>query len=89
MIFSLFFSFLLKTIKTKSGIRLNLFLHLADSNLHQPLRHYLTLNHQLNSEYNKFTSHLLDIQSKGGSKFTYDFGEFERILNALQLALIR
>ncbi|MDD4439008.1 MAG: hypothetical protein PHS04_13395, partial [Tissierellia bacterium] len=40
MIFSLFFSFLLKTIKTKSGIRLNLFLHLADSNLHQPLRHY-------------------------------------------------
>jgi len=49
----------------------------------------VTLNHQLNSEYNKFTSHLLDIQSKGGSKFTYDFGEFERILNALQLALMR
>ncbi|MDD3578954.1 MAG: hypothetical protein PHD87_07840 [Candidatus Cloacimonetes bacterium] len=38
MIFSLF-SFV-KTIKTKSGIRLNLFLHLAAPNLHQPLRHY-------------------------------------------------
>ena len=40
MIFSLFFSYWIKTIKTMSGIRLNLFLHLADSNLHQPLRHY-------------------------------------------------
>jgi len=29
MIVSLFFSFLVKTIKTKSGIRLNLFLHKA------------------------------------------------------------
>jgi len=33
------FSFV-KTIKTKSGIRLNLFLHLALPILHQPLRRY-------------------------------------------------
>jgi len=33
------FSFV-KTIKTMSGIRLNLFLQLQQPNLHQPLRHY-------------------------------------------------
>jgi hypothetical protein len=41
MIVSLSFSFV-KTIKTKSGIRLNLFLHLALPILHQPLRRYLS-----------------------------------------------
>ncbi|MCB5259054.1 MAG: hypothetical protein LHW48_01070, partial [Candidatus Cloacimonetes bacterium] len=40
MIFSLSCRFLVKTIKTKCGIRLNLFLHLALPILHQPLRHY-------------------------------------------------
>ncbi len=50
----------------------------------------VSLNNQLNTEYNKFTHYLLQIQSNGGSTFTYeDSGEFERILNALQLALIR
>jgi hypothetical protein len=43
MIVSLSFSFV-KTIKTKSGIRLNLFLHLALPILHQPLRRYRSLS---------------------------------------------
>lgn len=50
----------------------------------------VSLNHQLNDEYNKLTGFLLDVQRSGGSTFTYnDSGEFERILNDLQLALIR
>ncbi|MCD8480395.1 MAG: hypothetical protein LRZ88_09335, partial [Candidatus Cloacimonetes bacterium] len=37
----------------------------------------VSLNNQLNAEYNKFTNYLLQIQSNGGSTFIYeDSGEF-------------
>jgi len=49
----------------------------------------VSLNTELNEEYNKFTSYLMGIKSQGGNRYSYDPSVFDSILDRLQFALIR
>lgn len=65
----------------------NVMIHVASiANLEPEI---LSLNNALNNEYNKFTSHLMQIKSQGGNSFSYDSKVFESILDRLQFALVR